>query len=165
MAGCSVYWPGAEAGAVGTTTWAWGSLPGWRSGLDDVRVDPEWFDPTRLAGGTSFWLGPAGTVTPLHHDTTNILFCQLYGRKELVLVSPLEAALLPEARGFYSTLRADTEPFPARRHRLVLAPGEALFLPVGWWHEVRALDVSISFSLLAFRRPNVFDEYQPGFVG
>lgn len=138
--------------------------PAFAALLEDVVIDDAWFDRGRLAGGTAFWFGPAGTVTPLHHDTTNILFCQLYGRKELTLVSPLEASLLGEARGFYSTLRASSEPFPGRRHRVVLEPGDALFLPVGWWHEVRALDVSLSFSLLAFRRPNVFDEYQPGFV-
>lgn len=132
--------------------------------LDDVVVDEAWFDRRLLAGGTSFWLGPAGTVTPFHHDTTNILFCQLYGRKELVLASPLEPSLLDAARGFYSTLRGDAEPFPARRHTVVLEPGDALFLPAGWWHEVRSLDVSISFSLLAFRRRNSFTAYAPGFT-
>ncbi|HQY63782.1 MAG TPA: cupin-like domain-containing protein [Polyangiaceae bacterium] len=131
--------------------------------LDDVIIDDAWFDRGLLAGGTSFWLGPAGTITPFHHDTTNILFCQLYGRKEMVLASPLEASLLDEARGFYSTLRGDSVAFPARRHRIVLEPGDALFLPAGWWHEVRSLDVSISFSLLAFRRPNAFTDYGPGF--
>jgi ribosomal protein L16 Arg81 hydroxylase len=31
-----------------------------------------------------------------------------------------------------------------------LNPGEALFIPVGWWHHVRALDVSISVSFTNF---------------
>ena len=134
--------------------------------LADVDVDEGYFDPTRLAGGTSFWLGPAGTITPLHHDTTNILFCQLYGRKKMVLVSPFETNLLHHARGFYSSLSGEAPEgaFPGRRHTVVLEPGDALFLPVGWWHEVRALDVSISFSLLPFRRPNSFESYGPGFV-
>ncbi len=133
---------------------------------EDVRIDDGYFDRTHLTGGTSFWLGPAGTVTPLHHDTTNILFCQLYGRKKMTLVSPFEAALLDHAKGFYSLLSAEAadEAFPAKRHTVVLEPGDALFLPVGWWHEVRALDVSISFSVLAFRRPNGFESYGPGFV-
>ena len=36
------------------------------------------FDPERWKSCTAFWFGPAGTVTPLHHDTCNILFVQLY---------------------------------------------------------------------------------------
>lgn len=132
--------------------------------LDDVRVDERIFDRSRLEGGTSFWLGPAGTVTPLHHDTTNILFSQLYGRKRFVLASPLEVELLAHARGYYSALGGDAEGFPAVRHEVVLGPGESLFLPVGYWHEVTSLDVSISFSLLAFRLPNGFQPYGPGFV-
>lgn len=131
--------------------------------LEDVVVDESYFDPARLTGGTSLWLGPAGTVTPLHHDTTNILFCQLYGRKRMTLVSPLESAMLGHVEGYYSTLPADA--LPTRSHTVELGPGDALFLPVGWWHEVRALEISISFSLLAFRRPNAFSEYGPGFLG
>jgi len=132
--------------------------------LEDVTIDDAVFDRALVRGGTSFWLGPAGTRTPLHHDTTNILFSQLYGRKRFVLVSPLESALLEHARGFYSALGGADEPFPAPRHEIVLAAGESLFLPVGHWHEVEALDVSISFSLLAFRLPNAFRAYGPGFV-
>jgi hypothetical protein len=139
-----------------------------RSGFDlllrRVVVDREYFDPKRLRdGGVSLWLGPKGTVTPLHHDTTNILFHQICGKKEIVLIAPWEAAPREGARGFYA---AEPAAAFARRgvavHRVVLAPGEALFLPAGWWHEVRSLEVSISLSLLAFRRPNAFDWYTPG---
>ena len=42
------------------------------------------------------------------------------------------------------------------------APGEALFLPVGWWHHVRALDLSISLACNHFRWPNDHDGYKPG---
>ena len=37
---------------------------------------------------------------------------------------------------------------------LELAPGEVLFVPVGWWHHVRALDWSITLSLTNFVFPN-----------
>jgi Cupin-like domain len=37
---------------------------------------------------------------------------------------------------------------------LELAPGEVLFVPVGWWHHVRALDLSITLSLTDFVFPN-----------
>ena len=45
---------------------------------------------------------------------------------------------------------------------VVLAPGEALFIPAGWWHQVDALDVSISVSILSLAWPNDFSWYKPG---
>ncbi|WP_377828330.1 cupin-like domain-containing protein [Bradyrhizobium lupini] len=33
---------------------------------------------------------------------------------------------------------------------VVLEPGEALLIPVGWWHHVRSLDISINVSLTNF---------------
>ncbi len=131
--------------------------PGMDRLLRRIVVDPGYFDPDALRGATSLWLGPKGTVTPLHHDTTNILFFQIHGRKELLLAPPYQAALSDRARGFYVEDDRDVA-----FERVVLEPGEALFLPAGWWHEVRSLDVSISFSLLAFRRPNRFGWYRPG---
>jgi Cupin-like domain len=143
--------------------------PGMRSLLDDVVMDEALFDPAEAIGGCTLWVGPKGTLTPLHHDSTNILFCQIVGRKKLWLLPPWEASLLDDARGFYASFDASSprRQWPeahrqARVHELVLEPGEALFLPAGWWHQVRALDASISFSLLNFRRDNRFDDYAPG---
>jgi hypothetical protein len=129
--------------------------------LDRIVVDETYFDKALLPGGSSLWLGPAGTVTPLHHDTTNILFHQIYGRKQFLLISPHEEEVRAGARGFYAA--HDPQRFGGSVMNVVLEPGEALFLPAGWWHEVRSLDVSISFSLLGFRRPNAFEWYRPGF--
>jgi hypothetical protein len=145
-----------------------------RALLADVDPPPELFHPL-VGSATSLWIGPAGTVTPLHHDTTNILFAQLYGRKRVELISPQETALLLDVaqagpvEGFYSPLDLDRLAacdHPALREllvkRVVLEPGDALYIPAGWWHRVTSLDVSISFSLLGFRRPNDFDWYRPG---
>jgi len=141
--------------------------------LRRIVVDPEYFDAAAGRGSKSLWLGPKGTVTPLHHDTTNILFHQIHGRKQFLLVSPHETALADAARGFYVDVDPERPREAAKRHpwwrrvvvhRVVLEPGEALFLPAGWWHHVRALDVSISLSLLAFRRPNRLGWYRPGFA-
>jgi len=127
--------------------------------LRRIKVDPSYFDLGAVKRGTALWLGPKGTVTPLHHDTTNILFFQIHGRKEFRLVSPFDADAVVDAEGFYSNAKNK------RGERVVLSPGDALFLPAGWWHEVKALDASISFSLLAFKRKNDFSFYKPGFTG
>lgn len=136
--------------------------------LADLTPPEDMFDRGALARAASLWFGPAGTFTPLHHDTTNILFCQIYGKKRVDLISPLETALLPLADSFYSRVRvAELEPAglgDVRVHRVELDAGEALFLPAGWWHEVTALEPSIHVSLLPFRRPNSVSWYRPGAV-
>ncbi|UQA61279.1 cupin-like domain-containing protein [Polyangium aurulentum] len=143
--------------------------PALRPLFDDVRPPGDIFDPAPLMRASSLWLGPAGTLTPLHHDTTNVLFCQIYGKKRFWLVSPQETALLDRADGFYATVRATDleagrhpELGEVRVHRVDLAPGDSLFIPAGWWHEVLALEPSISFSLMNFRRPNDYSWYRPG---
>jgi ribosomal protein L16 Arg81 hydroxylase len=147
------------------------SHPALKPLLDEVRPPEELFDPADLARAVSLWIGPAGTRTPLHHDTTSILFCQMWGRKRFWLVSALETALLDGADGFYAAAGAEEieagrrpELASVRVLRADLEPGDALFLPAGTWHEVLALDVSISFSLMGFRRPNDVGWYHPGSV-
>ncbi len=139
--------------------------PEMRSLWDDVVLPPGWFADDRLPQGSALWLGPAGTVTPLHHDTSNILFCQIYGRKRVALAPPWSQSLLDTARGVYNgrTL-ADCERDGIELLTVTLQPGEALFIPVGWWHDVRALDVSVSLAINAFARPNAFTWYVPGSV-
>jgi hypothetical protein len=128
--------------------------------LDDVDVPDELLDGK--AEGTALWLGPAGTVTPLHHDTSNIVFCQIHGRKRYRLIAPYEAAPLAGAHAMYAGGDADAAAAAGALVKdVVLAPGEALFIPVGHWHEVRALDPSISIAFNTFRFPNDFDWYRP----
>jgi hypothetical protein len=134
--------------------------------LDDVSPDEGIFDPEALRNAVSFWLGPAGTVTPLHHDTTNILFCQVYGKKRVHLIAPSETGLLARAEGFYAELDCADPRFREQHGDVLikqvdLARGEALFIPAGWWHRVEALEVSINLSLLGFRRPNDLGWYRP----
>ncbi len=142
--------------------------PGFRPLFEDLILPPGYFAEERLASGSALWLGPAGTVTSLHHDTSNILFCQVVGRKRVRLGAPEDPALLANGRGVYSRLDPESPQLPGPAEGgphffdIELAPGEALFIPVGWWHHVRALDRSISVALNAFARANVFDWYKPG---
>jgi hypothetical protein len=106
------------------------------------------------------WLGPAGTFTPLHHDLTNNLLVQLVGRKRVVMASPLETPKLSNHTHVFSAITNLTAPtldatLHPRAHGLrlldvVLEPGEALFLPVGWWHQVLSLDFSVSATYTDF---------------
>ena len=44
---------------------------------------------------------------------------------------------------------------------VVLEAGEVLFLPAGWWHQVRSLDMSITVTFMNFVFPNRFDWVHP----
>jgi ribosomal protein L16 Arg81 hydroxylase len=128
---------------------------------NDVRTPTEYLDDAATRGKTFFWFGPAGTVTPLHHDVVNVLFVQLYGRKGVTLIPSLQTHRTYNDVGVYSRvdLRADApraHPLFAEtcRMEVCVEPGDALLIPVGWWHHVEALDVSISVSMTNFVFPN-----------
>ncbi|BCW90857.1 hypothetical protein sos41_40330 [Alphaproteobacteria bacterium SO-S41] len=125
-----------------------------------------------LAPGAAgmLWIGPAGSFTPLHHDLTNNLLVQLRGRKRVVLVSPAETPRLYNDRHVFSEIRdiaasdLDLKRFPlaagVRAHQVTLEPGDALFIPVGWWHQVTALDFSVSATYTNFIWPNdAYEDY------
>jgi hypothetical protein len=132
--------------------------------LDDIALPPAFFraplDPMRMA----LWLGGAGTHTPLHHDGDNSMFCQIRGRKRVRLAPPESVALLDRSRGVYNHWdppdHIDDPPEIVRE--LVVQPGEALFIPAGWWHQVDALDPSISVTILDFAFTNDYGWYRPG---
>ena len=145
-------------------------LVGTNDFLQRPEVSPLWqdigslggyLDPCQNVAGSSLWFGPAGTITPLHHDLMNILLAQVIGRKKIVLIPPTETHLVYNELGLFSEVDVespDLERFPRFARTtpatIVLEPGQVLFLPVGWWHHVRSLDVSISVSFTNFIYPN-----------
>jgi hypothetical protein len=138
--------------------------PGLRALLDDIRLPPEIFGHTMQPMRMGLWIGAAGTHTPLHHDGDNSMFCQVVGRKRFRIAPPESLALLDCARGVYSRWDPsdDETDAPEALIELVLEPGDALFLPAGWWHQVDALDLGISVSILEFAWPNDYGWYRPG---
>ena len=111
-----------------------------------------------------FWLGPRGTLTPWHHDLTNNLLVQVVGRKRVRMAPPWAFARMKNSRHCFSDWA--NEPLAAGPGDVdtppvletVIGPGEGIFLPVGWWHQVEALDLSASMSFTNFRRPNAHVE-------
>ena len=51
---------------------------------DDIVQMPEYLTADRPGG--FFWMGPAGTITPFHHDLTNNFMAQVIGRKRVKIV-------------------------------------------------------------------------------
>jgi Cupin-like domain len=112
---------------------------------EDVGVLPACLHQQPDAGFV--WLG-RDTVTPLHHDETNNLMCQVMGVKQIRLFSPDQRERLQPDLGVHSRLNWVTDAMVAERRLVVydvwLSPGAALFLPIGWWHCVRAVGVAMT---------------------
>lgn len=137
---------------------------GMKSLLNDIGPLPGFLTGKKRARHTYLWFGPGGTVTPLHHDTMNILFCQIYGSKLITLISPDESPWLYNEIGVFSEVdfeNPDLQLHPLYQHvepiEVEMNPGEILFLPVGWWHHVRSLETSISVSFTNFVFPNDYE--------
>lgn len=113
---------------------------------------PAYFDKM---GPPRFWLGPAGTVTPLHCDYDDNIFAQVWGRKRIfrspphhdVFLYPSEANAILFGSPF-DPEAPDFERFPLARQaamiECIVEPGEMLYVPAGWYHQVRALTFSLS---------------------
>ncbi|MBS0411922.1 MAG: cupin-like domain-containing protein [Proteobacteria bacterium] len=119
------------------------------------------------------WIGPAGTLTALHHDLTNNLIAQVTGRKRLLVLPAAEVGRLYNDQHVFSRLTDLEDPaldfaaFPrltgARAYPVTLEAGEILFMPLAWWHQVRSLSFSVSLTYTAFRWPNdAAASYPPG---
>jgi hypothetical protein len=117
---------------------------------------PPYFDPS-LFIAPRIWIGPKGTLTPLHRDDTDNLFAQVWGQKSFILAAPHHR----QALGTWSTSpqggldgcevnpdAPDYERFPASRDvpylRVTLEAGDLLFLPEGWFHQVESVSTSLS---------------------
>lgn len=109
---------------------------------------------------SSVWLGLEPTYTPLHRDPNPNLFVQLRGSKAVRLLPPSDGDAVfrqVQARlgrwGGNSRIRgAEMMEGPEREllHDFIwtepgwplkeahLDPGDALFIPKGWWHSVRS---------------------------
>jgi ribosomal protein L16 Arg81 hydroxylase len=136
--------------------------------LHDIGPLPDYCDAAALARSCSLWFGPAGTVTPLHHDTLMLFHTQIVGRKRWRFISPLETPRLYNYHDVYSPIdidRPDLHRYPdfakVQVIEAVVEPGETMFLPLGWWHQVTALDLSLSFSFSNPDVPNSFSYRNP----
>jgi cupin-like protein len=123
----------------------------------DIVCFPEYLDPGDTAGRMFFWLGPAGTVTPLHYDTTNIFLAQVVGHKRICLIPPNQTPLMYNRVGVFSDVdyeKPHLGQFPlfslVTATVFLLNPGEVLFIPINWWHHVRGVTPSLSVSLTNF---------------
>jgi hypothetical protein len=132
--------------------------------LTHIKATPKLEEPLLNA-----WFGPAGTVSPLHTDPYHNILAQAVGYKYVRLYAPKETPHLyprcvdENGVDMSNTSQVDLdeaqrangdqdfyERFPtfheAPYMEGILAPGECLYIPVGWWHYIRSLTPSFSVS-------------------
>ncbi len=131
-------------------------------GLWDDVIEEPFLNKAQRRGCAALWFGPKGTVTPLHHDTCNIFFAQIWGTKKIDLISPSYLELFDHSLSMYSFENINAEPLKSMKWSIELHAGEALFIPLGWWHQVEATSASISLAMTHFKANNLFDDYRPG---
>lgn len=93
------------------------------------------------------WIGQAGNHTRPHYDVLHNLFIQVSGSKVFTVVSPryirrLSPSPAESSDAAVSALTAIPPSVPQRQIRV--RPGDVLFLPAFWWHEVHTEEGGIS---------------------
>lgn len=145
-------------------------LPPYLGNLELRELNRFCYWPAYLAkpGPPRFWLGPAGTVTPLHADYDDNLFVQVWGSKRIFLAPPHHDEFLypREANALlfgspFDPEAPDFDKFPLARRASIIEctvdPGDLLYVPAGWYHQVRALTFSLSTNRWSRAMPLALD--------
>ncbi|OQR66317.1 lysine-specific demethylase 8-like [Tropilaelaps mercedesae] len=104
----------------------------------------------------NFWFG-GRTTSPLHFDDRDNILTQVFGSKLILLYDAEETDLLYpfETAMLHNTSRVDPEQLHDPRYprfasakgtKVLLEPGQALFIPKGCWHFVKSVS-SVSCSV------------------
>lgn len=124
------------------------------------------------------WIGPAGTITGLHTDSSSNCFAQLLGSKWFFLFAPdqrdflhpspkydwgSELSLVDIARWCASEEQQRAYPrfAQASGHFAHVEAGDVLFVPRGWWHAVVSLERSVSVSIFGLTPWQILTEGVP----
>eukprot|EP00455_Lapot_gusevi_P036358 TRINITY_DN4042_c0_g2_i1.p1 TRINITY_DN4042_c0_g2~~TRINITY_DN4042_c0_g2_i1.p1 ORF type:complete len:197 (+),score=11.01 TRINITY_DN4042_c0_g2_i1:163-753(+) len=105
------------------------------------------------------WVATCGSCSPLHYDLSEGVMLQIHGRKQFLLIPPTDLQACypyPVAHPHDRQSRIndvhqpDLEKYPHFGNlaavQATLEPGQLLYIPYGWWHQVESSGVNISVS-------------------
>jgi hypothetical protein len=111
----------------------------------------------RPDGYLKLLIGGVGGKFPLMHfdsDNAHAMITEIYGDKEFVLFAPEDTAYIypheksPSTSQIDDLDHVDLKRFPefpkATQYRVIIGPGEAMFVPSRWWHAARVVTTSVS---------------------
>ncbi|XP_031567482.1 tRNA wybutosine-synthesizing protein 5-like [Actinia tenebrosa] len=114
---------------------------------------------------TVMWFSSGGTKSVLHNDDVDNINCLFSGTKELVFIDYKKynkKVKIDHPSGGYSGVdvdRVDFTKYPGLRdvqvYHVAMEPGDCLFIPYKWFHQVRSYDRNIAV--------NVWFTHKPGF--
>lgn len=106
------------------------------------------------------FFGCEGARVTLHYDVdmSHVFLNQIHGRKRVILFSPEQSRQLYHlpftVSSHVNILDPDFKKHPALQHvkgqEVMLMPGETLFIPRGYWHNIEYTDGGYSISLRSF---------------
>jgi hypothetical protein len=125
-------------------------------GWEELRVDAALSSSVGNPEQPSIWIGGAGTSTTAHYDVMDNVFVQLHGRKKFLLWGPdalkdlhVYPDIHPRARKSQFDDVDKLVSILMPRQEIILEPGDTLYLPAFTFHQVEALDVSLSINLFS----------------
>lgn len=125
-------------------------------------IDFRWFATVRPRQFVFAWLGPSGTVSGYHYDSPDNVIVMIRGRKLVHLAPPEDSArLYPSDKWDYGAVLSSVDALAPDLERhprfaglepssVVLEPGDALYIPHGWWHHIVSLEPAISVNCFAY---------------
>lgn len=141
---------------------------------DDYRL-PALMEERRLVR-SKFWLSGPGLITPLHYDPVETFHWVIRGRKRFLCYPPGLGRYYPFPFGSRAPFISQVDPdhpepgkYPrfagARPLELTIQPGEVLYLPAYWWHQVYSQGaVNISLNFVWFASPWKSLRHFPQFI-
>ncbi len=108
------------------------------------------------------FIGGKGCVVPLHYDfmLDDGLLTHFFGRKDVILIENNQSNFLYRlpfnTTSLLNLFEPDYEKYPGLKkvkgYKVTLNHGDTLFIPSGYWHQLKYVDGSMS---IAFRKWNV----------
>jgi hypothetical protein len=107
----------------------------------------------------NLWIGAAPSLTVTHYDSEDNFLAQISGRKQVTLFPSTQLRELypyPVWGGAMNHSQVDIDRpdltrFPlfavATPYQCTLEPGDMLYIPIYWWHQVRTVQTGVSVNM------------------